>query len=186
MSPLGACLERVANERVREVAQAVGVGPDLCLMFETVGRDLDFAVVGFALGVAKARADDFIGAAKPRTRLRGTRDVHEVAENPVGALGLRQNRAERLGDFGIGLVNKEKLSAADDHRERVVQLVSRAGGKFRQRGKLRVAEANFLGFRSTSMGLSKLTDPRLLLLVTPNQGRPGIPGFLHQALIGLE
>src|SRR5262249_5776191 len=63
-------------------------------------------------------------------------EEHHVADHVPDAIRLRSDAVERGAAHGIGLVAKQLLHAADDRRQRIIDLVPGPGGEFRQGGEM--------------------------------------------------
>ena len=85
------------------------------------------------------------GLQGPRPRGGRAGDEHQVAEDPVGPLGLAEDDPERARDLGVLRPGQEQLGAADDHGQRVVQLVAGAGGELAERVQLPPTQPLLLG-----------------------------------------
>ena len=63
----------------------------------------------------------------------------------MGATCLVDHDPEGTSDFGIISAREQELSPADDHRERVIELVPGAGGELAQAVELALLEPSLFG-----------------------------------------
>ena len=134
-------LNCVSEHTPESVSQLARVSIDPHTRRESVEFQPNLALGGKRREVVSHTLEQVRDWERPRLRSWGSRELHQVAENPRDAVSLPHNRLERFAPIRLRFRPQEPLGVPRDDRERVIDLVPRAGGKFRQPRELRVAES---------------------------------------------
>jgi len=104
----------------------------------------------------------------------------------VGSLGLCDDRPERPDGLGIVLTGQKELRPAEDHRQRVIQLVAGPGGELGQGFEHRPPARGFLAVDPAAMGGDRFVQQLPQAGSLLDRPGPRIPGVQGRRRLGID
>jgi len=140
----GRRLNGVANQRLGQVTERIGIGPRWRFSLFQLALETDASRLAFLSKARQASAKYLRRTAGTGPQRRWAGDKHQVAKNPVRPLRLAEDDSQ--GSAGLGLLGppEEQLGSTDDHGQGIVELVPGPRGKLGKGLELVIPDPGFV------------------------------------------